>query len=96
MHTCFQPQSILKQTAPFSNTGAVGHIVGQIAKLKGCKIVGFAGSDDKVNWIKDDLGFKFAFNYKQVHLDSILKKYAVEGVDCYFDNVNIYTRLPIS
>lgn len=71
-----------------SAAGAVGHIVGQIARLKGCKVVGFAGSDDKVTWIKDELGFKFAFNYKQVHLDSILKKYAVEGVDAFFDNVS--------
>ena len=48
----------------------------------------FAGTAEKVKWIKDDFGVKFAFNYKEVHLDSILKKYAVEGVDCYFDNVN--------
>lgn len=71
-----------------SAAGAVGHIAGQIARLKGCKVVGFAGSDEKVNWIKDELGFKHAFNYKQCHLDSILKKWAVEGVDAYFDNVS--------
>ncbi|CAG7823438.1 unnamed protein product [Allacma fusca] len=67
--------------------GAVGSLVGQIAKIKGCKVVGFAGTDEKVKWIKEELGFDFAFNYKEVHLDSILKKFAVEGVDCYFDNV---------
>lgn len=75
-----------------SAAGAVGHIAGQIARLKGCKVVGFAGSDEKVNWIKDELGFKFGFNYKQVHVDSILKKFSVEGVDCYFDNVIKNTR----
>ena len=50
--------------------------------------MGFAGTDEKVKWIKEELGFDFAFNYKEVHLDSILKKFAVEGVDCYFDNVS--------
>jgi len=53
----------------------------------GCKVVGFAGTEEKVNWLKDDLKFNFAFNYKQVHLDKILKKFCLEGVDCYFDNV---------
>jgi len=67
--------------------GAVGSIVAQIAKLKGLRVIAFAGTEEKVNWLKNDLGIKFAFNYKEVHLDSILKKYAVEGVDCYFDNV---------
>jgi len=67
--------------------GAVGSLVCQIAQIKGCKVLAFAGTDDKVKWLKEDLGIKFAFNYKEVHLDSILKKYAVEGVDCYFDNV---------
>ena len=58
---------------------------------KGCKVVGFAGTDEKVKWVKEELGFDFAFNYKDVHLDSILKKFAVEGVDCYFDNVSYST-----
>ncbi len=40
-----------------------------------------------VKWIQEDLKFDFAFNYKEIHLDSILKKYAVEGIDCYFDSV---------
>lgn len=43
-----------------------------------------------MKWIKEELGFDFAFNYKEVHLDSILKKFAVEGVDCFFDNVSHY------
>ncbi|XP_007934908.1 prostaglandin reductase 1 [Orycteropus afer afer] len=67
--------------------GAVGSVVGQIAKLKGCKVVGAAGSDDKVAYIKK-LGFDFAFNYKTVKsLEETLKKASPDGYDCYFDNV---------
>jgi len=58
-----------------------------ICSFVGCKVLGFAGTEEKVKWITDELKFDFAFNYKEVHLDSILKKYAVEGVNCYFDNV---------
>ncbi len=47
--------------------GAVGHIVCQIAKIKGCKVIAFTGSDSKVSWLKDDLGLDFAFNYKKVN-----------------------------
>ena len=44
--------------------GAVGSIAGQIAKIKGCRVVGIAGSDEKVAWLRDELGFDAAFNYK--------------------------------
>lgn len=67
--------------------GAVGSLVGQIAKIKGCKVIGFAGSDDKVQWLEEDLKFDKAFNYKTVDIRSAIKEVAVEGVDCYFDNV---------
>ncbi|XP_070552676.1 prostaglandin reductase 1-like [Ptychodera flava] len=66
--------------------GAVGSLVGQIAKIKGCRVVGFAGSDDKVKYLKS-LGFDEAFNYKTIDLDETLKKAAPNGVDIYFDNV---------
>jgi len=66
--------------------GAVGSIVGQIAKLKGCKVIGYAGSDRKVNWLKE-IGFDHAYNYKKVNLDKSLKEAAPNGVDCYFDSV---------
>ncbi|XP_007537776.1 prostaglandin reductase 1 isoform X2 [Erinaceus europaeus] len=67
--------------------GAVGSIVGQIAKLKGCKVVGSAGSDDKVAYLQK-LGFDVAFNYKTVKsLEDTLKKASPDGYDCYFDNV---------
>ncbi|XP_045448867.1 prostaglandin reductase 1-like [Melitaea cinxia] len=67
--------------------GAVGSVVGQIAKIKGCKVIGFAGSDDKVKWLEEELGFDKAFNYKTVDVQSVLKTAAPKGVDCYFDNV---------
>lgn len=67
--------------------GAVGSLVGQIAKIKGCKVIGFAGSDDKVQWLEKELGFDKAFNYKTVDANAALKEAAPQGVDCYFDNV---------
>ncbi|XP_078000329.1 prostaglandin reductase 1-like [Glandiceps talaboti] len=66
--------------------GAVGSLVGQIGKLKGCRVIGFAGTDAKVNYVKS-LGFDEAFNYKTIDLDETLKKAAPNGVDLYFDNV---------
>lgn len=67
--------------------GAVGSIVGQIAKIKGCRVIGFAGSEDKVKWLEKELGFDKAFNYKSVDITAVLKSAAPNGVDCYFDNV---------
>ncbi|KAJ8729945.1 hypothetical protein PYW07_016983 [Mythimna separata] len=66
--------------------GAVGSLVGQIAKIKGCKVIGFAGSDDKVKWL-EEIGFDKAINYKTADLAGALKAAAPKGVDCYFDNV---------
>ncbi len=67
--------------------GAVGSIVGQIAKLKGCRVLGSAGSADKVEWLQDELGFDYAFNYKAGDLLSHLREGAPDGLDVYFDNV---------
>lgn len=67
--------------------GAVGSVVGQIAKAKGCYVIGFAGSDDKCDWIKNELGFDVAINYKKGDMKAALKAAAPKGVDCYFDNV---------
>jgi len=66
--------------------GAVGSMVGQMAKIKGCTVIGFAGSDAKVAYLKD-IGFDHAFNYKTCDLEESIQKAAPEGVDCYFDNV---------
>jgi hypothetical protein len=68
--------------------GAVGSIVGQIAKLRGCRVVGVAGSDEKIRHVVEDLGFDAAFNYKTA--DNYLEAFkglCPDGVDCYFDNV---------
>lgn len=67
--------------------GAVGNLVGQMAKLRNCTVIGIAGRDDKCNWIKHELGFDAAINYKNENVDVALAKYAPSGVDIYFDNV---------
>jgi len=67
--------------------GAVGSHVGQIAKMKGCKVIGIAGSDEKGKWLVDELGFDHFINYKKADIAKTLAEYAPEGVDCYFDNV---------
>lgn len=69
-------------------SGAVGTIVGQIAKLKGCRVVGIAGADDKCRFLSEELGFDAAINYKTVeNLRKELKEACPSGVDVYFDNV---------
>ena len=60
--------------------------------LTGCKVIGFAGSDDKVKWLTDDLKFDAAFNYKTTDITTALKEAAPEGVDCYFDNVSAFHK----
>ncbi len=68
--------------------GAVGSIAGQIARLKGCPVVGIAGSDEKVKWLTGELGFDSAFNYKtSPDTYGKLKELCSKGIDCYFDNV---------
>ena len=70
-----------------SAAGAVGHIVAQIAKILGCKVIGTAGTDEKVTWLKEELNLDFAYNYKTVDLEKRLQKDAPQGIDCFFDNV---------
>jgi NADPH-dependent curcumin reductase CurA len=68
--------------------GAVGSIVGQIAKIKGCRTVGIAGGDDKVEWILRDCGYDAAFNYKTTSdYGAKLRELCPKGIDVYFDNV---------
>ncbi|XP_052372882.1 prostaglandin reductase 1-like isoform X1 [Oncorhynchus keta] len=67
--------------------GAVGSVVGQIAKIKGCRVVGCAGTDTKVSYLKE-LGFDQVFNYKTAtSLEESLREAAPHGYDCYFENV---------
>ncbi|MFB5190958.1 NADP-dependent oxidoreductase [Alicyclobacillus fastidiosus] len=68
--------------------GAVGMTVGQIAKILGCRVVGIAGSDEKVQYLTDKLGFDEAINYKTTdNLTKALKHVCPQGIDIYFDNV---------
>ena len=68
--------------------GAVGSAAGQIAKIKGCRVVGIAGSGEKVRHLTEDLGFDAAFNYKTAgDTGAELRECCPDGVDVYFDNV---------
>lgn len=68
--------------------GAVGIIVGQIAKIKGCKVVGIAGGPEKTKLIKDEYGFDEAIDYKSTDdISAAIKNFCPRGVDVYFDNV---------
>ncbi|EAZ37566.1 hypothetical protein OsJ_21896 [Oryza sativa Japonica Group] len=69
-------------------SGSVGSLVGQFAKLAGCYVVGCAGTNAKVDLLKNKLGFDDAFNYKdEPDMKSALKRYFPDGIDIYFDNV---------
>jgi NADPH-dependent curcumin reductase CurA len=86
--------------------GAVGNVVGQIARIKGCRVVGLAGSPAKCAWITNDLGFDAAINYKKEPVFQALKDHCPKGIDVYFDNVggeilqaalfqmNLFGRIP--
>ncbi len=67
--------------------GAVGSVVGQIAKIKGCRVVGIAGGAEKCKLLKDELGFDGVIDYKNEDLHAGLKRECPKGVDVYFDNV---------
>ena len=87
--------------------GAVGSIVGQIAKIKGCRVVGITGSDEKCHWLVEELGFDAAINYKTADLESAIAQACPDGIDVYFDNVggsildavltkiNLHARIPL-
>jgi NADPH-dependent curcumin reductase CurA len=88
-------------------SGAVGQIVGQIAKLKGCRAVGIAGADDKCRMTLDEFGFDAAVNYKEGDFRDRLAESCPKGVDVYFENVggdvfravlpllNDFARIPV-
>jgi hypothetical protein len=68
--------------------GAVGMLVGQVAKIKGCRVVGVAGSDAKASWLRDELGFDAVLNYRTaVDFELAIQQLCPAGVDVYFDNV---------
>jgi NADPH-dependent curcumin reductase CurA len=67
--------------------GAVGSTAGQIAKLKGCRVIGIAGGPEKCAWLTDELGFDAAIDYKSADLRAELREQAPDRIDVYFDNV---------
>ena len=68
-------------------SGAVGQVVGQLARIMGCRVVGTAGSDTKVDFIVNELGFDAGINYKTEDVDAALAAACPDGIDVYFDNV---------
>ncbi|MDG5473246.1 NADP-dependent oxidoreductase [Jeotgalibacillus sp. ET6] len=87
--------------------GAVGSAVGQIAKIKGARVVGIAGSDEKISYLKEELGFDAAINYKTQDVSQALQEACPNGIDVYFENVggeigdavfpllNQFARIPV-
>ncbi len=67
--------------------GAVGSVVGQIAKIKGCKVIGIAGGPEKCKYLIDELGFDDAIDYKNEEINAGIKRTCPKGLDVYFDNV---------
>jgi NADPH-dependent curcumin reductase CurA len=67
--------------------GAVGNVAGQLAKIRGCKVIGSAGSMEKVKFLREECGFDIAFDYKTGPVVEQLKVEAPDGIDVYFDNV---------
>ena len=67
--------------------GVVGSTVGQIAKIKGCTVIGSAGSPAKCKFLIEECGFDYAINYKTENIDEKLKEYAPKGIDIFYDNV---------
>ena len=67
--------------------GAVGSLAGQIAKIRGARVVGLAGTPDKCDWITNDLGFDACINYRAQSVPKALRETCPDGIDIYFDNV---------
>jgi len=88
-------------------SGAVGSIVGQIGKIKGCRVVGIAGGQDKCRFVKEELGFDACLDHRESELDKRLKAACPDGIDIYFENVggavfnvvlplfNPFARIPV-
>jgi NADPH-dependent curcumin reductase CurA len=89
-------------------SGAVGSVVGQIAKIKGCRVVGIAGGEQKCRFVRDELGFDACLDHRQPRFGENLKAACPEGIDIYFENVggavfdavlpllNNFARIPVS
>lgn len=66
--------------------GATGSVAGQIAKIKGARVIGICGSDDKCQWLRDDLGFDVALKYKSENFRKAFKEATKNYIDVYYDN----------
>jgi len=87
--------------------GAVGSVVSQIARIKGCYVVGITGTDDKAKWLRDVVGLDAVINYKAQDLGPALEAATPKGIDVYFENVggaqldaalprmNVHGRIPV-
>ncbi|TDO99970.1 NADP-dependent oxidoreductase [Marinomonas balearica] len=69
-----------------SAAGSVGSLVGQMAKNMGLTVIGIAGSNEKCQWLKNELGFDYAINYKSEDFETQLKSAATDGIDLFFEN----------
>jgi len=88
-------------------SGAVGSVAGQIAKIKGCRVVGVAGSAEKCRYVTEELGFDACIDRRTENLNDALKKHCPDGIDIYFDNtagtileavlrrINLHARIPL-
>jgi NADPH-dependent curcumin reductase CurA len=88
-------------------SGAVGSIVGQLGKIKGCRVVGIAGGQEKCSFVKEELGFDTCLDHRQPELNERLKAACPDGIDIYFENVggavfdtvlpllNAFARIPV-
>jgi NADPH-dependent curcumin reductase len=88
-------------------SGAVGSVVGQLGKIKGCRVVGIAGGQEKCSFVKEELGFDACLNHRQPELSERLKTACPDGIDVYFENVggavfdtvlpllNPFARIPV-
>ncbi|MDJ0714251.1 MAG: zinc-binding dehydrogenase [Prochloraceae cyanobacterium] len=68
-------------------SGAVGSMVGQIARIKKCRVVGITSSAEKCRWLTEELGFDAAIDYKTTELKTALAAACPQGIDIYFENV---------
>jgi NADPH-dependent curcumin reductase CurA len=88
-------------------SGAVGSVVGQIGRIKGCRVIGIAGGAEKCNFVKDELGFDDCLDHHEANLADRLKAACPKGIDVYFENVggavfdavlpllNNFARIPV-
>ena len=91
-HRLFRParrgRPVAGETVVVSGAaGATGSVTGQIAKIKGCRVIGIAGGEEKCRWLTDEAGFDAAIDYKSEDVQARLNELCPKGIDIFFDNV---------